>query len=65
MKMLIGLEHLSCEDRLREPLLLSVLFGFFFVVVVVLHFCPEKSRFWGYLTAVFQYLRGTCKWKGN
>jgi len=26
MKMLIGLEHLSCEDRLREPLLLSVLF---------------------------------------
>ena len=28
MKMLIGLEHLSCEDRLREPLLLSVLFGF-------------------------------------
>ena len=49
MKMTKGLEHLSCEDRLRQLALFSL----------------EKRRLWGDLTVACQHLKGAYRKAGE
>ena len=50
MKMIRGLEHLSCEDRLRDSQML---------------FSLEKRRLWGDLIAAFQNVKEAYKKGGE
>ena len=47
--MIQGMEHLSCEDRLRERGLFSL----------------EKRRLWGDLRVAFQYLKWSYRKEGD
>ncbi|PKU39841.1 hypothetical protein llap_9851 [Limosa lapponica baueri] len=49
MKVIRGVEYLSCEDRLRE----------------LESFCLEKRRLWGDLIVAFPYLKGAYRKDGD
>ena len=48
-EMIQGMEHLSCEDSLKELRLFNM----------------EKRRLQGDLIVAFQYLKGSCKEEGD